>query len=53
LTKLKQLQKHRALKEPVLNARHLKLKNRLVELEQEIDDILIEKIHATNCRISK
>jgi len=32
LTKLKQLQKRRALKEPVLNARRLKLEERLMEL---------------------
>lgn len=44
LTRLKQLQKRRALKEPVLNARRLKLKNRLVVLEHEIDNVLMEKI---------
>ena len=42
--KLKQLQKRRALKEPVLNARRLKLEKRLLELDQEIESILIEKI---------
>ena len=45
LAKLKKLQKHRALKEPVLNARRLNLEMRLLELEQEIDDILTEKIN--------
>ena len=44
LAKLKQVQKHRALKEPVLNARHLQLKKRLWELELEIDDILMQRI---------
>ena len=44
LTKLKQLQKRRALKEPVLNARHSKLEARLQELEKEIDTILMEKV---------
>ena len=42
--KLKQLQKRRALKEPVLNARRVKKEKRLVELEQEIDEILMNKI---------
>ena len=41
LNKLKQLQKCRALKEPVLNARRLNLENRLIELNQEVDDILM------------
>ena len=45
LNKLKQLQKRRALKEPVLNARRLNQEMRLLELEQEIDDILTEKIN--------
>ena len=44
LAKLKQLQKRRALKEPVLNAQRLKLEVRLVTLEQEIDGILMEKL---------
>jgi len=44
LAKLKQVQKHRALKEPVLNARRMKLKKRLMGLEQEIDIILMDKI---------
>lgn len=44
LAKLKKLQKHRALKEPVLNARRVKKEKRLVELEQEIDEILMNKI---------
>lgn len=43
--KLKQLQKRRALKEPVLNARRMKLEKQLMGLEQEIDDILMTKIH--------
>ena len=44
LAKLKKLHKHRALKEPVLNARRVKKEKRLVELEQEIDEILMNKI---------
>ena len=44
LNKLKQLQKCRALKEPVLNARRLNLENRLIELNQEVDDILMENL---------
>ena len=44
LAKLKQLQKRRALKGPVLNTRRLNLEMRLLELEQEIDDILMEKL---------
>ena len=44
IAELKQLQKRRALKEPVLNARHLQLKKRLWELELEIDDILMQRI---------
>jgi hypothetical protein len=44
LVKIDQLQKRRALKEPVLHARRLSLEKRVAELEQEIDDILMEKI---------
>ena len=44
LAKLKQLQKHRALKEPVLNARRLTLEMQLLGLEQEIDDLLMDQI---------
>ena len=40
--------KRRALKEPVLNARRLNLENRLVELEQEIDKIAMEKTKHQN-----
>ena len=43
LAEIKQLQKRRALKEPVLDARRSSLKQRLRELEQEINDILIWK----------
>lgn len=44
--KLKKLQKRLALREPALNARRLLLHNRIQKLEQEIDDILLEKIRA-------
>jgi hypothetical protein len=44
LVKINQLQKRRALKEPILHARRLRLEKRMAELEQEIDDILMEKI---------
>jgi hypothetical protein len=44
LVKINQIQKRRALKEPVLHARRLSLEKRVAELEQEIDDILMEKI---------
>ena len=52
LAKLKQLQKRRALKEPVLNARRLVLEKRLEILNQEIDTILLERIVAANAHTS-
>ena len=45
LAKFRKLQKRRALKKPVLNARRMKLEKQLMGLEQEIDDILMAKIH--------
>ena len=48
LAEITQLQKRRALKEPVLNARRLNLEQRLLEMEQEIDDIQMEKIIVTS-----
>jgi hypothetical protein len=44
LAKLKQLQKCRALEEPVLNARRLKLENQLIELDREIDALVMNSI---------
>ena len=44
LAEIKQLQKRRALKEPVLNAQRLKMEKRLRKLDMEIDDILMERI---------
>ena len=44
LAKLKQLQKRRALKEPVLNARRTKLEKRVLGLEREMDKLMMEKI---------
>ena len=43
LAKLKQLQKRRALKEPVLNARRTKLEIRLLGLGRKIDSLMREK----------
>ena len=42
--KLKQLQKRRALKEPVLNTRRLGLEQQVLKLEEEIDKILMMKL---------
>ena len=43
LSKVKDLQKRLALRKPVLDARHLSLQAAIQKLEQEIDDILMEK----------
>ena len=47
LAKLKQLQKRRALKEPVLNARRSMLEHQLLELEQEVEEVLMAKIRCS------
>ena len=44
LDRVKALQKRLALRKPVLDARHLLLQAVIQKLEQEIDDILIEKV---------
>lgn len=43
-SKIKELQKHRALREPILNARCFYYKDRIKKLEQEIDEIMMEKL---------
>ena len=43
LSKVKDLQKRLALRKPVLDARRLLLQATVQKLEQEIDDILMEK----------
>ena len=43
LSKVKDLQKRLALRKPVLDARRLALQAAIHKLEQEIDDILMEK----------
>lgn len=45
LSKVKVLQKRLALRKPDLDARRLLFQSRIQQLEQEIDDIMMEKIH--------
>ena len=42
--KLAQLQKMWALRKPILDAHILSLKERVLELEEEIDEIVMERI---------
>ena len=44
LKKVTQLQKQWALRKPVLDARILSLQEKMLELEQEVDEIVMEKI---------
>ena len=44
LKKLAQMQKMWALRKPVLDAHILSLQGRVLELEKEIDEIVMEKI---------
>ena len=44
LKKLAQLQKMWALRKPILDAHILSLQEKVLELEQEIDEIVIERI---------
>ena len=44
LKKLVQMQKMWALRKPILDAHILSLKERVLELEEEIDEIVMERI---------
>lgn len=44
LKKLAQMQKMWALRKPILDAHILSLKERVLELEEEIDEIVMERI---------
>ena len=48
LKKLAQMQKMWALRKPILDARILSLREKVLELEQEIDGIVMEKIGVAN-----
>ena len=48
LKKLAQLQKMWALRKPILDAHILSLREKVLELEQEIDGIVMEKIGVAN-----
>ena len=48
LTKLAQLQKMWALRKPILDAHILSLQKKIQVLEQEVDEIVIEKVFAGN-----
>ena len=48
LKKLAQMQKMWALRKPVLDAHILSLQGKVLELEEEIDEIVIEKVFAGN-----
>ena len=46
--KLAQMQKMWALRKPILDAHILSLQGKVLELEEEIDEIVIEKVFAGN-----
>ena len=48
LKKLAQLQKMWALRKPILDAHILSLRERIQELEQQVDEIIIEKINSNH-----
>ena len=48
LKKLAQMQKMWALRKPILDAHILSLQGKVLELEEEIDEIVIEKVFAGN-----
>ena len=48
LKKLAQMQKMWALRKPILDAPILSLQGKVLELEEEIDEIVIEKVFAGN-----
>ena len=48
LKKLAQLQKMWALRKPILDAHILSLQGKVLELEEEIDEIVMEKIGVAN-----
>ena len=48
LKKLAQMQKVWALRKPILDAHILSLQGKVLELEEEIDEIVIEKVFAGN-----
>ena len=48
MKKLAQMQKMWALRKPILDAHILSLQGKVLELEEEIDEIVIEKVFAGN-----
>ena len=48
LKKLAQMQKMWASRKPILDAHILSLQGKVLELEEEIDEIVIEKVFAGN-----
>ena len=48
LKKLVQMQKMWALRKPILDAHILSLRERIQELEQQVDEIIIEKINSNH-----
>ena len=48
LKKLAQMQKMWALRKPILDAHMLSLQKKIQVLEQEVDEIVIEKVFAGN-----